>query len=57
MTEHAKTNIGVIERLLPVSFDVETTGAYSRVRVVAAANAGGIPALARLNISVYHTHQ
>ena len=39
MTEHATTNIGVIEQFLPMRFDVETTGACSRVRVIAAANA------------------
>jgi RNA 3'-terminal phosphate cyclase (ATP) len=39
MTEHASTNIGVIEQFLPVRFDVETTLACSRVRVIAAADA------------------
>ena len=39
MTEHATTNVGVIERFLPVRFDVDSTGAYPRVRVIAAANA------------------
>jgi RNA 3'-terminal phosphate cyclase (ATP) len=35
LTEHASTNIGVIEKFLPVRFEVETTGAHARVRVVA----------------------
>ena len=35
MTEHATTNIGVIEQFLPVRFDVEPSGACSSVRVVA----------------------
>lgn len=39
ITEHATTNIGVIERFLPVKFDVDLTGACPRVRVIAAANA------------------
>jgi len=39
MTEHATTNMAVIEKFLPVRFDVESTGACPRVRVVAAANA------------------
>jgi RNA 3'-terminal phosphate cyclase (ATP) len=39
MTEHATTNIGVIEQFLPVRFDAETSGTCSRVRLVAAANA------------------
>ena len=39
MTEHATTNIGVIEKFLPVSFNVEATGACSRVRVIAEATA------------------
>ncbi|NRF71956.1 RNA 3'-terminal phosphate cyclase [Aquincola sp. S2] len=38
MTEHAKTNIGVIEQFLPVRFDVDSTGACPCVRVIAAAN-------------------
>jgi RNA 3'-terminal phosphate cyclase (ATP) len=36
MTEHATTNIGVIEKFLPVRFDVESTGSSHRVRVKAA---------------------
>lgn len=39
MTEHATTNIGVIEKYLLVSFDVQATGACSRVRVIAEATA------------------
>ena len=35
MTEHATTNIGVIERFLPVKFVVDTTDARSRVTVAA----------------------
>jgi RNA 3'-terminal phosphate cyclase len=35
VTEHATTNIGVIEQFLPVRFDVEPSGACSSVRVVA----------------------
>jgi RNA 3'-terminal phosphate cyclase (ATP) len=38
MTEHATTNIGVIERFLPVRFDAETSGTCPRVRVTSAAN-------------------
>jgi RNA 3'-terminal phosphate cyclase (ATP) len=38
-TEHATTNIGVIEQFLPVRFDAETSGTCSRVRLVATANA------------------
>jgi RNA 3'-terminal phosphate cyclase (ATP) len=38
MTEHATTNIGVIEQFLPVRFDVDSTGAHPRIRVAAAAN-------------------
>ena len=37
LTEHATTNIGVIEKFLPVRFDVESTGSCHRVRVVAGA--------------------
>jgi len=36
MTEHATTNMAVIEQFLPVRFDVESTGACPRVRVAAA---------------------
>ena len=36
MTEHATTNIGVIEKFLPVRFDVDLTDARPRVCVVAA---------------------
>jgi RNA 3'-terminal phosphate cyclase (ATP) len=39
MTEHATTNVGVIEQFLPVRFDVDSTGTHPRVRVIAAANA------------------
>jgi RNA 3'-terminal phosphate cyclase (ATP) len=39
MTEHATTNIGVIEQFLPVRFDVDSAGACPRVRLIAAANA------------------
>jgi RNA 3'-terminal phosphate cyclase (ATP) len=39
LTEHATTNIGVIEQFLPVRFDLDSTGACPRVRVIAAANA------------------
>ncbi|OYU43748.1 MAG: RNA 3'-phosphate cyclase [Burkholderiales bacterium PBB4] len=39
MTQHATTNIGVIEQFLPVRFDVEPTGSSHRVRVISAANA------------------
>ena len=39
MTEHATTNVGVIEQFLPVRFEVDSTGAHPRVRVMAAANA------------------
>jgi hypothetical protein len=35
MTEHATTNIGVMEQFLPVRFDVEPSGACSSVRDVA----------------------
>jgi len=35
MTEHATTHIGVIEKFLPVRFDVESTGSSHRVRVTA----------------------
>ena len=37
LTEHATTNIGVIERFLPVRFDVVPGDANSCVRVVALA--------------------
>ena len=37
MTEHATTNIGVIEQFLPVRFDVDLAGACPRVHVIAAA--------------------
>ncbi len=33
MTEHATTNIGVIEKFLPVRFNVDSTGACPRVEV------------------------
>jgi RNA 3'-terminal phosphate cyclase (ATP) len=36
ITEHAMTNIGVIEQFLPVRFDVETSGACPSVRVTSA---------------------
>jgi RNA 3'-terminal phosphate cyclase (ATP) len=39
MTEHATTNISVIERFLPVRFDWDSTGVCPRVRVIAAAGA------------------
>jgi RNA 3'-terminal phosphate cyclase (ATP) len=39
MTEHAMTNIGVIEQFLSARFDVDATGTCPRVRVRAAANA------------------
>jgi RNA 3'-terminal phosphate cyclase (ATP) len=39
MTEHATTNIGVIEQFLPVRFDLEPTSSSHRVRVISAANA------------------
>ena len=39
MTEHATTNISVIEQFLLVRFDVDSTGACPRMRVKAAANA------------------
>ncbi|WP_284619049.1 RNA 3'-terminal phosphate cyclase [Aquabacterium humicola] len=35
MTDHATTNIGVIEQFLPVRFDVHSTGSCPRVRVIA----------------------
>jgi RNA 3'-terminal phosphate cyclase len=35
MTEHAATNIGVIEQFLPVWFDVQPGGPCSSVRVAA----------------------
>ena len=34
MTEHATTNIGVIERFLPVTFEVDELGVCARVRLV-----------------------
>jgi hypothetical protein len=37
MTEHATTNIGVIEQFFPMRFDVTPIGACSRARVVAVA--------------------
>jgi RNA 3'-terminal phosphate cyclase (ATP) len=37
MTEHATTNIEVIEKFLPVRFDVQTTASRSQVRVSAKA--------------------
>jgi RNA 3'-terminal phosphate cyclase len=37
MTEHATTNIGVIEQFLPVKFDVAPTAPGSRERVVTVA--------------------
>jgi RNA 3'-terminal phosphate cyclase (ATP) len=39
LTEHATTNIGVIEQFLPVRFDVEPTSSSHRVRVISAATA------------------
>ena len=36
MTDHATTNVGVIEQFLPVRFDVAPSGTCSRVRVVVA---------------------
>jgi RNA 3'-terminal phosphate cyclase (ATP) len=35
LTEHATTNIRVIEEFLPLRFDVESTGSSHRVRVTA----------------------
>ena len=35
LTEHATTNIRVIEKFVPVRFDVESTGSSHRVRVTA----------------------
>jgi RNA 3'-terminal phosphate cyclase len=37
MTEHATTNIGVIEQFLPLKFDVAPTATGSRGRVVTVA--------------------
>jgi RNA 3'-terminal phosphate cyclase (ATP) len=39
LTEHATTNVGVIERFLPVRFEVNSTGTCPRVRAMAAVNA------------------
>jgi RNA 3'-terminal phosphate cyclase (ATP) len=36
MTEHARTNIGVIEKFLPVRFRVERSGAGWRVQIESA---------------------
>lgn len=38
-TAHATTNIGVIEKFLPVRFEFDSTGMCPRVRVTGAANA------------------
>jgi RNA 3'-terminal phosphate cyclase (ATP) len=43
LTEHATTNIGVIERFLPVRFEVAASGACVRVALVADAGAGLTP--------------
>lgn len=35
ITEHARTNMGVIERFLPVAFEVENRGSFAYVRIAA----------------------